>query len=70
MRVCRSCGSRASETPFPKKGLNCCDCQAEAELAPRPETTRLTTRASYRAALRHRQKSPQLDLVDLVIRCP
>ena len=30
----------------------------------------LPTRGSYRAALRHRQSLPQLDLVDLIVRAP
>jgi hypothetical protein len=30
----------------------------------------LPTRASYRAALRHRQSLDQLDLVDLIVRAP
>lgn len=30
----------------------------------------LPTRASYRAALRHRQSLDQLDLIDLIVRAP
>lgn len=70
MRECTSCGSRSAETPFPERGKLCCDCLAESLVAPRPEPTMLLTRAAYRARLRVRQRSPQLDLVDMVVRTP
>jgi hypothetical protein len=35
-----------------------------------PDLTVQQTRASYRAAQRHRAKLAQLDLVDLIVRAP
>lgn len=67
MRECTSCGSRRTETAFPERGKLCCDCLAESLVAPRPAPARVITRASYRAALRHRQRQDQGDLVDLVV---
>jgi hypothetical protein len=76
---CHDCGSRQGETPFPRGRRRrgeprlCVDCIAErARVALRDALpgSVYQTRASYRAALRYRQKQPQADLVDLVTRCP
>lgn len=76
MRECYSCGSLAGDTPFPgarkprKRRDLCCSCAAERLRAPPVVTRPAQTRAAYRAALRHRAKLAQLDLVDLVVRAP
>jgi hypothetical protein len=75
-RVCHDCGSMSRDTAFPKRRVGkmprCCDCEAEAARAAdaagglsaaRP----IRTRASYRAAFRHRAQQPQGDLVDLLV---
>lgn len=68
MRECVSCGSRDTETGFPPRGRLCDDCLTER---PHAESTgKPRTRASYRAALRHRQQSPQMDLIDLITPVP
>lgn len=83
MRSCFVCAARPEDGAVlsPRKQtatpLVCTDC-ADEERRERAEPLalrrRLTpaarTRASYRAALRVRQKSPQLDLVDLVVAAP
>lgn len=66
MRECESCGDR--EGPF--VGKVCIDCQRERDTAPRDRPSVLLTRASYRARLRSRARSPQLDLVDLIVPMP
>lgn len=82
MTVCHDCGSRSGETAFPvgrrraaaAKVPLCCDCIAEraraSERGAKPERIAARSRASYRAALRHRQKLPQLDLIDLIMPVP
>jgi hypothetical protein len=73
MRECWSCGARDEQAELPprrKRGmpLLCNDCLApprEARPGRKP-----TTRASYRAALRNRQGSPQRDLVDMIVKPP
>jgi hypothetical protein len=83
---CHDCGSRQGETPFPRGRRRrgeprlCVDCTVErARVAMRDMlpvfrgygALRVTqTRASYRAALRHREKQPQGDLVDLCVKGP
>ena len=83
---CHDCGSLHGETRFPvgpkRRGepMLCVDCIVErARVAMRDAlpafrgwgVTRITqTRASYRAALRHRRASAQGDLVDLVVEAP
>lgn len=83
---CRSCGSRPCETPFPverPRGMPalCLDCLLEwasevtrpARIAETREALRqrgVLTRASYRARLRVRQRSPQADMVDLIVGSP
>jgi hypothetical protein len=76
---CHDCGSKPGETPFSaeprRRGTPrlCLDCQAErARVAERGTlpTAALQTRASYRAAFRHRQGQAQMDLVDLVMPRP
>lgn len=69
-RSCVSCGSRSTETAFPARGSRCCDCLAERARVPPERTVLAMTRASYRAALRHRRTLAQLDLVDLVVPAP
>jgi hypothetical protein len=69
-RICHSCGSYPSETPFPTRGWRCSDCTAEAERIQSTRTWKVMTRASYRAALRHRQTLAQFDLVDMLVHTP
>lgn len=70
-RECLSCGSRENETAFPAIGTLCTDCVNESVTAPRDcPRTPARSRRSYRAALRYRLKSDQLDLVDLVTPIP
>nr|WP_294546623.1 hypothetical protein [uncultured Rhodopila sp.] len=70
-RACPSCGSLASETTFAEGADRCMDCLAEVRSsAARHARKPVITRRSYRAALRHRAKSAQLDLVDMIVRCP
>lgn len=74
-RQCYSCGCIPGEAPFPPrktKGrrLLCVPCQAIEDRDPAPRGRAPITRASYRAALPHRQKSPQGDLVDLIVLAP
>jgi|HubBroStandDraft_1064217.scaffolds.fasta_scaffold09768_6 hypothetical protein len=72
---CHDCGSRQGETPFPRGRRRvgeprlCVDCMVErARVAARGALPAMVsqTRASYRAALRHRQQQDQLDLVDAI----
>lgn len=76
-RRCHDCGSLSAETAFPgprKLSLRrdrCCDCAAEAGLEPAgPSARPVQTRASYRAAFRHRATLAQGDLVDLLVPPP
>lgn len=73
MIPCRSCGGREADgckfSHRPGLPKVCEDCLAE----PPSEFDRTNpprTRASYRAAFRHRQKSDQLDLVDMLVKAP
>ena len=74
MRVCFSCGSTSAESKFrgdrkPSRQRDyCTDCENETQPQPRRHT--VITMASYRARLRRRQQSPQLDLVDAIVRAP
>lgn len=72
MRECDSCAARANETAFPgERGRMCCDCLAYLDKNPsRNPGKPPRSRRSYRQALRHRQQSPQLDLVDLITPVP
>jgi len=80
MRRCVSCASSPSEADFPapKRGQRrlcngCLDEQrrsATTEYISAVTTRKLITRASYRARLRARSNSPQLDLIDAITRCP
>jgi hypothetical protein len=72
-RHCHDCGSSSGETAFPPrkprgKPLRCCECMTEAARDPvhLDRATAVQTRASYRAAYRHRLASAQGDLVDLL----
>jgi hypothetical protein len=73
MIPCRSCGGREADgckfSHRPGLPKMCEDCLVE-----RPSTFHRgsppRTRASYRAAFRHRQKSDQLDLVDQLVPPP
>ena len=76
MRTCHSCAGRPQDgaTFGPRKWgpVICLDCQAETErsrtrtLYIGTQRKPLITRASHQAALWHRERSPQADLVDLV----
>jgi hypothetical protein len=76
--ICHDCGCGKGEGEFlPKRRGQprlCADGIAEHERAvlrgPLKPSDRIRTRASYRAALRHRQRSPQLDLVDALVPSP
>lgn len=80
-KVCTDCGSRSTETLFPKikrgspktEPLLCQDCideRARVALRDPPPRKAIQTRASYRAALRRRQKAAQMDLVDQIVKPP
>lgn len=70
VRICHSCGATNLEAAFPAKvkgqprPKRCLGCMAAPP--PRDLAQRAQTRASYRAAHRHRAKSDQLDLVDML----
>lgn len=78
----RPCETRFPTSRIEGLPLLCIDCALEwASEVTRPArcaATRaeirarggMTTRASYRAALRHRQSLDQLDLIDLIVRAP
>lgn len=76
-RLCRDCGAAEADGAIFEtrpsdqvKRLVCQDCIAAAR-APAPKPTTLpVTRASYRAAHRHRASLAQLDLVDLLVPPP
>jgi hypothetical protein len=74
MRICFSCGSTSAESAFrgerkPTRQRDyCTDCENEPQ--PQPRAHIVITRASYRARLRRRQQSDQLDLVDAITPCP
>lgn len=77
MRACRSCAATAADgAAFPpgrggKPAGYCCDCIiAVNRTLAADRVGSVIRRASYRTALRHRQKSRQSDLVDLVTPCP
>ncbi len=76
---CYSCASTPEETEFgPKPGrgknrlcLNCAEELARSIERARPVKPRpVVSRASYRAAKRHREGQPQMDLVDLLVPGP
>lgn len=71
---CASCAARAGEAVFPCKKRGelrlCADCLAEAATPKDKAATPIMRRAAYRSALRIRQMSPQLDLVDMVVATP
>lgn len=82
MRTCSLCGSTDRETEFdgtrkPRgKSDACRDCTEthdpmEDRIAARrreiaASRRAVMTRASYRAAFRHRQRQPQADMVDMI----
>jgi hypothetical protein len=73
IRHCRDCGSTSVETTFPSRKprgqpQRCCECITAAARDPvhLDRATQVQTRASYRAAYRHRLASDQMDLVDLL----
>lgn len=78
MKICTSCaGTEADGATFgPKvrgRSTVCLSCEREVRnKAARLQysSLKIRTRASYRAALRHRQKQQQMDWVDLVVRAP
>lgn len=68
MKQCASCAARPEEAEFPPAGRLCCACLDE-----RPGTkvaSKPTSRRSYRAKLRARHQSPQMDLIDLITPVP
>lgn len=74
-RQCYSCAARPNEAEFPaKKGhhkrLRCIPCQVEEDRVPSNPTVPPMRRAQYRAALLHRQKLPQMDMIDMIVRAP
>lgn len=70
MKACLSCAATPAEAPFPARGRTCIECTAwQAREAPQ-RSSKIQTRASYRAHLRVRQKSPQADLVDMLVGSP
>jgi hypothetical protein len=83
-RICASCGATNQEATFPgtrkpsRRRDYCCDCtggaMAETRIAARRAEIaagdKPRSRRSYRAALKHRASSPQLDLVDLLVGSP
>ena len=77
MRSCYSCaGTEDDGCAFPERRsrpIRCMDCLRElTNGVPRvPNSARhVQTRASYRAALRWRERQPQADLVDLLVVAP
>lgn len=84
MKVCTSCAGRETDgAAFPvakrrRDAWVCTDCLALARRVapqatganPYPKTSRVITRASYRAALRRRRQAAQTDLVDLLVPAP
>jgi hypothetical protein len=71
MRECLSCAGRPDDgAEIPDRSRLCCDCIAEAARSALPNPTPARSRRSYRAALRHRTKSPQMDLIDLITPVP
>lgn len=74
MTICSSCAATPSDGAiFPPKERGkpviCGDCAMVAQRL--TDMTGLPrTRASYRAALRHRRASAQMDLVDMIVRTP
>jgi hypothetical protein len=84
-RACFACaateadGAQLPERKPTRRPMLCTDCdtQPDTERAERIRQRRTEiarnppiSRASYRAALRHRNASPQLDLVDRLVRSP
>jgi hypothetical protein len=71
-RVCQSCAATdADDATFSRRrgqALMCDDC-ARLPSTARPQTP-TQTRASYRAAYRHRLKQAQGDLIDLIVPPP
>lgn len=70
MRECLSCAARPGEAEFPPRGRLCCDCAGITVGNTREAAGKPRSRRSYRAALRYRQQSPQLDLIDLITPVP
>jgi hypothetical protein len=78
VKVCHDCGATAADADFPARyrgdrgPIRCVACAAAPyePCRPRPVTPPIRTRASYRAAHRHRGAQAQLDLVDLLVRPP
>lgn len=70
MRICHSCAATPREATFPPRGPFCVECLREASRPPPASRKAIQTRRAYRAALRHRSNSAQLDLVDMIVRSP
>jgi hypothetical protein len=73
MRQCFSCAGTEADgaalgPPIRGRKLICSACRSEPP--PTVPTRKPKTRASYRAAYRARAKSPQADLVDLIVPPP
>jgi hypothetical protein len=72
MRVCRSCGSRSSETAFPPRGPLCTDCAASvpgererlAAATLRIRREGIVTRARLAGVRRMRKRIGQSDMFD------
>jgi hypothetical protein len=77
-RECASCAGRGPDTKFlsrrrksPDLCIECtCEAARNADRNPATHRTPPITRASARARFRSRQKSDQLDLVDLIQAMP
>lgn len=75
-RLCHDCAATSREATFPgerkptRKLDRCIDCVAERLRAPPGSSVPIQTRASYRAAYRHRASQAQGDLIDLVVSPP
>jgi hypothetical protein len=73
-RQCISCGAIPGEAVFPPKvrgkPSKCTDCVAEASREAPGRRRPIIRRAAYRAALRVRQASLQLDLIDSLVPSP
>jgi hypothetical protein len=75
LKACDSCaaterdGAALGRKPH-GRSLLCVDCEVEATRVPSPIAKLAITRRSYRAALRHRRASAQMDLVDMIVKAP
>lgn len=69
-RQCWSCAATTAEASFPVRGKLCNDCLAWRERGDLMAPAKIQTRASYRAKLRARLRSPQRDWIDEMLPCP